>query len=86
MDYRLADQAERLSEEWELPQRLQKDVEMLGREQLQELCERLVNEGKLEAPILLAKLAGLCEKVLEKGKEPVWWVEENGGGSRPEEI
>ncbi|KAJ4299053.1 hypothetical protein N0V90_004297 [Kalmusia sp. IMI 367209] len=70
-EYVLADQAERLTEDWELPERLQEDIEMLRRDELQALGERLNNEKGLEAPILLAKLAGLCEELLEKEKEPI---------------
>ena len=69
-EYMLADQAERLTEDWELPERLQEDVEILGKDELQELRKQLADENGLEAPIFLPKLAGLCEELLEKEKEP----------------
>lgn len=78
-EYVLADQEERLEGEWELPVRLQADVELLTMEELKELAGRLDSEGRLEAPVLLAKLAGLCEELIEKTKEPVWADEERGG-------
>ncbi|KAF2250194.1 hypothetical protein BU26DRAFT_564071 [Trematosphaeria pertusa] len=79
-EYVLADQAGTLTEEWELPERLQWDVDMLGREELKELLERLETETTLEAPILVAKLRGYCEEQVEKRKEPVWWGGGRGGG------
>ncbi|KAL5413266.1 hypothetical protein PMIN03_003863 [Paraphaeosphaeria minitans] len=70
-EYVLADQAGRLTADWALPARLQEELACLGREELRVLGGRLDGEGRLEAPVLLAKLAGLCEELVEKGEEPV---------------
>lgn len=75
-EYVLADQVGGLSADWELPGRVQGDVEGLGGREVGALRERLDKEGRIEAPVLLAKLAGLCEEVGKRGREPVWWGEE----------
>lgn len=67
-EYVLADQAERLTEDWELPGRVQGDFAVLTREEVGVLRGRLDEEGKIEAPVLLAKLAGVCEEVLGEEK------------------
>ncbi|KAF2680737.1 hypothetical protein K458DRAFT_392411 [Lentithecium fluviatile CBS 122367] len=75
-EYVLADQARRLSEEWELPERLQIDIDVLDPNKLKQLLERLEMEGSLDAPVLFAKLRGYCEDVLERKGALVWWVDE----------
>lgn len=70
-EYVLADAAGQLTGTWGLPARLQRDVERLRREELRVLRERLDGEGRIEAPVLLAKLAGLCEELEEGGNDGV---------------
>lgn len=75
-EYELADLANSLSKEWGLPDRFQKDIDALCTENLAELLERLEQEPISDAPVLMAKLKVYCEEVLERKKEPGWWVED----------
>jgi hypothetical protein len=70
-EYVLADHAKRLTGRWRLPARFQQDIDQLSMTQRKEFLERLENESKLAAPILLEKLRAYCEETTKADNEGV---------------
>jgi hypothetical protein len=67
-EYVLADQANGLTDDWELPHRFQNDIDLLSLEELEAFMKRLYGQPNLESPVLQAKLAGYCEDRIERTK------------------
>ncbi|KAF2733360.1 hypothetical protein EJ04DRAFT_513243 [Polyplosphaeria fusca] len=76
-EYILADQTGCLTDEWELPQRLQNDIDTLEMEDVRAFLGRLDTESNLEAPILQAKLAGYCEDRIKRLMHPLWRTDDD---------